>query len=568
MPALPSLGLNRFGSVRTAHPNTAVAPTANTTTKTPYWARTEADEQQQPLNTPVPRVVERKPVGGITSAGTTPSRKQSIARKPVAAAAAAEPGLVYTPVEGDPYRADPVQQWTNQVEPESHGSVPQAEAWPTENPLSPGSIFANGRPQAATASKSKGILSRGIGSIRKAAGQAKRSLPVSNQPKSLTPMAETLRHQNPDAHINMSTPLKLVDIEVAQANPQRYGRPLINDLPTAGIQADALTRSKGEPTSIQAFSKPAAAPVAPVVPADSATPKSKQQVSRMVVNSDDRETIFGDIIAAASDPAWTPEPRPQTKGQARGENEGKRKVSSSRAPSAMPASFNPIPSAGNPFTARSRSTRVPQPLHVTDHAVDINKSLPPSPAPGSLRCQTAAYNPVYASQQDTNRFSTTSLSEALEADGARRASYVPGIKCANCEKLIDAFQVADHRCGRRAAQAVDRESSASGPSREEIYAANYGMPSAGSPATAWGRDFLRSFCDLPGRDSGVADDEPEVIVDTFVRPGHTSWSGAVRSGVGSIVHSLRGIIVGGSDAIRHSNEVDAANGWDYKPGVS
>jgi hypothetical protein len=177
-----------------------------------------------------------------------------------------------------------------------------------------------------------------------------------------------------------------------------------------------------------------------------------------------------------------------------------------------------------------------------------------------MRRQTPAYNPAYAAQSVNSRFA-----EALESDGAHRASDIPGIKCSDCGKMIDAVQVADHRCGRRAAQAVDRGNwQPAGLSRTDTYASNYGRPARQSPATAWGRSSIQS---LEGWNTGFVDsnDESDVVVDTFVRGDHTSWRGAVHSGVGSDVQSMRGHIDGGSDEVRRSNEAGAVYGWNGQP---
>jgi hypothetical protein len=540
MPALPSLGLNRFGSVRTARPTSTVVPTTTATLKTPYWAGTEASDDSQVAQPPTRHIIQRKPVGVSAEANTIPPPSQSIPRKPVPSSP--EPALAYTPVQGDPYRADSVHQWA----PGNLSSLVQGEFQQQEIPLSPGSIFANGRPQRATTTKSKTtrVLSRGFGSICKVAGKAKdaaAAVAVSDEPKISTPVAGSFHRSERNGSVIMNTPLHLVGIEVAQADQPRYGKPdyLLNG--AARIpdhQAEALAQFTGEPVRMQS-------PPEPVAPAAPSASKLKQPVSRKVVNDADRETAFGDIIAAAQDSSWVAEPEAQAPDQALNMNKGKGRATGIRAPSSMPPSLRPTPSAGNPFTVRSQQM------------ANIDKTLPPSPAPGSLRRQTPAYDPTYASQANVNRLSTSSLSEALEAEGARRASYVPEIKCSDCGKMIDVCQVSDHRCGQRAAQAVDYESRVTGPSRADKYETNYG-PEQLTPASALDRDCTNAFSDLPWRDSCL--DEPPVIVDTFVRQGHTSWE--LYSGVGSAVQSLKGHISGGTEAIRRNNTEDAMNGWN------
>lgn len=289
-------------------------------------------------------------------------------------------------------------------------------------------------------------------------------------------------------------------------------------------------------------------------------PVPKRSKSRKVVNDSDRETLFGDIIAAAQDSSWVEEAEAPAKGRVRGDEKAKCNVGGIRASAAMPPSFA-IPAAGNPFAARPQHSAAPAPLRIPQQPAHLDKSLPSSPAPGSMRRQTAVNNPVYAPRHDASRFS-----EALESDGARRASYVPGIKCSDCGKMINAVQVADHRCGRRAAQAVDHESHApTGLSRADTYRSNYGRPERLSPATTWGRGCMESISNVQGYETGFADDgdEADVVVDTFVRGDHTSWRGVVQSGVGSDVQSMRGHISGGLDEVRRSNEADAVNGWGW-----
>jgi endogenous inhibitor of DNA gyrase (YacG/DUF329 family) len=580
MPAIPSLGLNRFGSVRsTARPTTTVTPATLTPTKTPYWAGTEDSDETQATQPPARHVIHRKPVGVSAEATTTSPPSHSIPRKPVAASP--EPVLVYTPVQGDPYRTDSVHQWAPaSLKPVAQGGVQQQEI-----PLSPGSIFANGRPQSAATTKSKTAskLSRGFGSIRKVAGKAKvaaAATAISDEPKISTPVAGSFHRGDRSGLGPMNTPLHLVGIEVAQADPPRYGKPdyqLNGAAPIPDHQAEALARLTGEQVPKHAAAvpraddlawlmdepaptQPSVKPVAPQAPAAPAAPHLKRQASRKVVNNDDRATLFGDIIAAAQDSSWVTEPETQARGQAQGEPKDKGRASGPRAPPVLPASFNSAPSKGNPFAAGRHPSAASRSLNATRQAANADKSLPSSPAPGSMRRQTPAYHAAYASQDEAERYSTSSLKEALETEGARRASFVPGIKCADCGKMIDAVQVSNHRCGQRAAQAVDHESWASGPSREDKYAANYVISSSErwTPASAWGRDCMDTFSGMPGDDSCL--DDPPVVVDTFVRNSHTSWNGVVHAGEGS-TQSLTGRIGGGTEGFRKSNAADAANDW-------
>ncbi|GAB7322062.1 hypothetical protein MBLNU13_g03105t1 [Cladosporium sp. NU13] len=518
-----------------------MAPAAPSTVKLPYWARDEDDDQRQgsqPMATPI---IRRKPVGMGPQATTTPNTSiaptpLSIPRKPVPTPPAAEPVLAFKPVDGNQYHTAPVQQWDNQSRPDTAVPVAQVHvdnvAQQSEIPLSP-------ELQAAPIKKSKanGVLSRGFGTIRKAAGHAMRS-PAADGPKISTPVAGSFHRSGLNSPVVMETPLQLVGLEVAQADVPRYGKPdhLLESPRTVGPRPHSLSWLTNEPVPTQP-------PAAPAAPAASAP---KRSASRKVVNEADRQTLFGDIIAAAQDSSWVNEPEPQAKGSAPREEKGKDRVASLKKAPTMPPSFT-IPSAGNPFAARPR-----QP-------VNFDKSLPSSPAPGSMRRQITVTNPVQPAPQYTSRFQ-----EALESDGGRRASYVPGIKCSDCGKMIDAVQVADHRCGERAAQAVDRDDwQPAGLSRADTYTANYGRPPRLSPATTWGRDCMQSLSGLQGHETGFVDDgvEPDVVVDTFVRGNHTSWRGVVNLGVGSDVHSLRGHISGGSDEVRRSNEVEQANFW-------
>jgi len=583
MPAIPSLGLNRFGSVRsTARPTTTVAPATPTTIKTPYWAGTEDSDETQATQPPARYVIHRKPVGVGAEATTTSPPSHSIPRKPVAASP--EAVQVYAPVQGDPYRTDSVHQWAC----ESVDHVAQGDLQQQDIPISPGSICANGRPQRAATTKSKTVsaLSRGLGSIRKIATKARdtAAVAVSDEPTISTSVAGSFHRGDRNGHVHMNTPLHLVGIEVAQADPPRYGKPDYQLNGAAQIpdhQAEALARLTGEPIPKHAAAvpraddlawlmdepaptQPSVKPVAPQFPAAPAAPHPKRQASRKIVNSDDRETIFGDIIAAAQDTLWITEPETQAKGQAQAEPKGKGRASGPRAPPVLPASFNPAPSKGNPFTAGRQPSAASRSPNARRQAPYNDKSLPSSPAPGSARRQTPAYNATFAPQDEAERFSTSSLKEALETEGARRASFVPGIKCSDCGKMIDVVQVSAHRCGQRAAQAVDHESWASGPSREQKYAASYGLSSQDqmSPATAWGQECTNAFSDLPWSDSGVED--PPVVVDTFVRPGHTSWIVSAEGSTQSLGH-----LSGGMEGVRRSNAADAANDWpDRRSGMS
>jgi hypothetical protein len=529
-----------------------MTPAINTTSKTPYWARDEDDDQPQAQQHTATPIVRRKHVatspGAITVTDTSiPPIAQSIPRKPVPVQPAAEPVLVYTPFEGNPY-TDSAQQWTNQTNPESLTPVAQVVGYNTaqqpEVSLSPA---------PTKKSKATGVLSRGFGTIKKATGRARRSLETSGETKISTPIAGNYHRSGLNSPVVMTTPLHLVGIEVAQADVPRYGKPdhLLASPHIAYPRDDSLGWLTGEPVPTQ----PSAASAAPPAPDAPVPTRSK---SRKVVNDSDRETLFGDIIAAAQDSSWVDDSQTQAKGQARGEENGQRNASGILASATMPQLFT-IPSSGNPFAARVNPSVGPASLGMSRQPTNLDKSLPSSPAPSSMRRQTTVNNPAYAPRYDGSRFA-----ESLESGGARRASYVPGIKCSDCGKMIDPVQVSDHRCGRRPAQAVDRDDwQPAGLSRADTYASNYGRRSRLSPAIAWGRDYMQSLSGLQGHETGFVDnnDESDVVVDTFVRSDHTSWRGVVHSDVGSDVQPMTGHISGGSEGVRRSNRVDEANYW-------
>jgi hypothetical protein len=395
-------------------------------------------------------------------------------------------------------------------------------------PLSPGQLLSNGMTKATR------VLSQGMGSVRRAASQAKRALSVSHEAKIGSPIPGTFQRGDRAGYVLESQedilPLHLVGLEVAQANVRQFGQA---DHVLADAKGDpravAMSMLTGDPVAPQPSSNsetpapPAPAPApAPAPPAKSAPPMSKKS-ARKVVGENGRDTVFGDILDAVYDSSWASEP----KAEAQSDHKGKGRAGS-RTPSAMPASFRPVPTAGNPFAVRRDSARMAP--------ANLDKSLPPSPAPGSLRRNTPHPSQTWASQASQSRPSRTgttksSLAETLKADGVRRASYVGGIKCINCSRIIDACAANDHRCGQRAAQAVDNESQPTGFSRADAYAANFGQD--------WSKD-----------------DDPEVVVDTFVHNGYTSWKGVVRAEGGGSKRSLQGRVGGGSESIRRSNEAE------------
>jgi hypothetical protein len=520
--------------------NSKTTTMAATTTKAPYWAGTEVSAKSQTTQPQAAHGISRKPGGAghnthTTSRTSTSPAARIILRKPVATVPASSPGWKYNAVEGNPYAQDATQQWIpasgsankQRGTSPSHISTEKANGFQQnffdgahhqQVPLSPGQLLSNGMTKATDA------LSRGMESVRRAASQAKRALSVSHEPKISSPVPGSFQRGDRAGYVLESQedilPLHLVGLEVAQANVRQFG------------QADyALADAKGDPRAV-AMSMLTGDPMAPQpssnsetpalpAPATPAPPKSKR-TARKVVGQSGRDTVFGDILDAGYDSSWTSEP--EALAQSDGKGKGR---AGSRTPSAMPASFRPVPTGGNPFAVRRDSARMAP--------VNLDRSLPSSPAPGSLRRCTSHFPQTWASQASQARTSRTgtaksSLAETLKADGVQRASYVGGIKCTNCGKVVDACAANDHRCSQRAAQAVDNESQPTGFSRANAYAANFGNQD-------WSKD-----------------DDPEVVVDTFVHNGYTSWKGIVRAEGGGSKKSLQGRVGGGSEGVRRSNE--------------
>lgn len=626
MPTFHRFG-SRKGSASTAQPSpdvalpatkiktpywasTEVNPSAPTTTpaaptiqRKPVGASANAGTQpQQPISPPA-RSVQRKPVP------TSPSP---------------QPTWRYNPVEGNPYRPGPrrdsIQYGLYLAQPEA-STQPAAEAnrrtyspphWATaeeienlhdprvaarcqarinarnaseehERPLSPGSIFANGgvpvAPERKTSKASK-VFSRSIGGVKKAAEQAKRALSVSHEPKVSSPVPGSFRRGNEGRVMQQQegvAPIEVVDLEVAQGDVQRYGRVDLQPFnpQIAGPRAEAWALLTGEPIPAQSprmspaavpmpsapahpprtssrkpppvatpRPRPAApvpAPAHPAVPAVPAATKSKQNPC-MVLGEDGRETLFGDFVDLANNSSWVKDVQGNASEEARYEGKGKGR--------AAPTSTSDAPSTA--------PTMAPKPLKVRKQPV-VDKSLPPTP-PEQLptrhnTLRTLQETALPAETPNNQPVAAPSLAAALAAEGVRPTSYVPGIKCSDCGKMIDVVSVGDHRCGKRAAQAVDHERQPTGPSREEVYAANFRGGYSTGPAELVGQDGIYGFLD--------SDNEPNVVVDTFMHSGHTSWKGIVRAEDGASTESLVGKLSGGVEGIRLSNEADRANG-SYK----
>lgn len=631
MPTFSRSG-SKKGSDRAAQQSPPVALPA-TKIKTPYWASTEVNPSA-PTTTPAAPTIQRKPVGASADAGTQPQQSisppaRSVQRKPVPASPSTQPTWRYNPVEGNPYRPGPrrdsiqyglqfVQPEANQQpSPETNRRTYSPPHWASpeeadnlhdprvaarcqarinarnaseehERPLSPGSIFANGGVPAAPErrpSKASKVFSRGLGGVKKAAEQAKRALSVSHEPKISAPVPGSLARGGGRVMQQQEgvAPLNLVDLEVAQADVERFGRV---DLQLAnkeivGPRAEAWSLLTGEPVPAQpphipsvAAAPPPPRPSAPVhpprtssrkpaptamprprpaapvhapapAPAVPAATKSKQN-PRMVLGEDGRETLFGDFVDLANDSSWVKDAQGNANEQARYEGKGKGRAAPPLAPTANSRSASP--------------TMAPKPLKVRKQPV-VDKSLPPTP-PEQLptrhnTLQTLQETTLPAETPNNQPVPAPSLAAALAAEGVRPTSYVPGIKCSDCGKMIDAVSVTDHRCGKRAAQAVDNEAQSTGPSREEVYAANFRAGCSTVPAELVGQGGIYGFLD--------SDNEPNVVVDTYLHSGHMSWKGVVRAG--DSVESLAGQLEGGAEDVRRSNELEQeaqANGRHNK----
>jgi hypothetical protein len=485
------------------------------TTKAPYWAGTEASAKSQTTQPQSAHRISRKP-HNTQAVPRTPSSPAAttIPRKPVATAQASSPGWNYNAVEGNPYAQDAAQQWVpasgsgnrQRGTSPSHISTEKANSFQQnffdgahhqQVPLSPGQLLSNGM------TKATGALSRGMGGVRRAASQAKRALSVSSAPRIGSPIPGSFQRNDRAGFVLESQedilPLELVGLEVAQGDVRRFGQ-ADHALAGRALALAMLTGEVDQPQPSRNSGRPASP--APATPTPAA-PKSKKADHR-VVGQQGRDTVFGDIVDAGYD---TPEAESDGKGKGR---------AGSRTHSAMPASFRPVPASGNPFAVRRDSARMAP--------ANLDKSLPSSPAPGSMRRCTPHPSQAWASQASQSRTSRTGTTNS-----SQQPSYVASIKCTDCGKLLDVYSTSDHRCDRRDAQAADSERQATGYSREDVYAANFGNED-------WSKD-----------------DNPEVVVDTFVHNGYTSWKGVVRTEGGG---SIRGRVGGGSEGVRRSNEAD------------
>jgi hypothetical protein len=267
--------------------------------------------------------------------------------------------------------------------------IPQAApVVPEEGHLSPGSIFNNGRVSAplTRAQAASKAFSRGLGGVRKAAGQAKRA--VSHAGPSITsPVANTFSRGDRTGFVPLGqediSALDLVGIELAQRDVRRFGQAdhAISDARADDPTAAALSQLTGEPIPPQT-PHPSTCP-APSTTTPAPPEPSPRAPGRRVVGQEERKNVFGDIIATGHDASWTGD---------------------SHAPATQSAPLNRMPAAGNPFvtlkqsmnpfiTPRESENLVPQALPINKQPSNIEKSPPALPIPDSLLRSTRRPSP-------------------------------------------------------------------------------------------------------------------------------------------------------------------------------
>jgi len=520
MPGLSNFGLSRSGSVRTAVPQTPTAPSTPVNIKLPYWAGTEEEVQAAQVvpSRSASRRLGRKPVAASKATPPTISRAPSPSPTPAASARrfSYEPsGRTYEPLARNPYVDSVVHYWQEQVAAAAEGApqrpvsppyVPRgvaqrhgqpAVAQPSDGQsqirsLSPGSIFANGGTPPALSSARKASLtaiSRGIGSLRKATTTTvKKALNAQHEPKISSPVAGTFRRGIPAGHVlepqDDVAPLDLVGLEVAQADMPRFGQPDFKIAATqeavrrsqrASARAEAHEMLTGEPTP--ATTARIASPSA----THASKPAPKKDVPRKVVDSS-----MADFFGAGMDDSWVPDPR---------------------------AGLDPPPGPTDPSPALKKplAALVPAALKIKKLRAANNPLPPKQPtlaqsavpklnlaAPRPLQQPTPT--PTQAPVQRPRPATPVGKSGLAAALGTRGASYLPGVTCTQCGKVVDAVAVPDHRCGKKSAS--DRDPQPSDWSREQFYQSNF--------------------------ESGEQDSRSEVFIDTHIRPGHTSWRAGKR----------------------------------------
>lgn len=545
MPTFP-----HFGKSSSVSDAAAPQPVPARRVKTPYFASgSEVSLLEASLALPP---LPAGPASKVEVSTKASSTKQTIPRKPVAAPTLSGPDTTYKPVFGYLLRPEGAQaalrpatshefsrkrrdssphyisseEFDNFAQPgvkagcharlEAHNN-----AQPRERPLSPGSVFANGRPQTPpTQSTASKALSRGIGSVRKAAESVKSVL--AHEPKISGPIPGSFHRHERAGNLEgfgESAPLNLVGLETAQANKGKYAQAdlELESAYVARARAQSFERLTGEPAPSVNAARPASKlasrkPVAPTAP-----------VPRRVVNGADRDTLFGDIIDAASDPNWQQKSQVQVQAESmakthsRVDNRGKGKANPSTQLDPSRNIANRIPAAGNPFVRKdSFQPNVPEVLSVKKQANTTKKLhlTPTAPPRNPSRLQPARQLSV--------------LEQALEAGGARPSSWVPSIKCSDCGQYIEAATADEHQCQNASrsqpSNATTMQSFSS--AREALYRANFGLP------------------------LDPNDDEPEVIVDTFLHEGHTTWKGTTKVDGRNEPKTHSGQIEGGLEGIR------------------
>lgn len=503
----------RRGSIQQTPPST---PQQSTKTKRPYWAGTE--EEYQPSSTPY-----------------TPSTEKKIPRKPVPTTGIPSPGFVYKPVEGNPYLPSPTSTKApssthnpikhKPVEGNPYPDCPSSSKSPKETrnsvkhtpqkshnveekplpprPLSPGSIFNNGKPQHVswapeTGNKRKysGSLSKGFDSIIRAASTAKHAMSSTKVPdeapgpKISSPIPGSFRRSGMTPNDDPE-PLNLVGLEVAQANVRKYGQAdhtlattqalavasrasaLAKDVRKAKKESPASPRTPETPTS--PTHKIPRKPVPKPQPKSTA-PAPAPNPRRVISTASDAVTTWGQIIDAGMDETWVKD--------AEAKQQVRRSKQHAGASTGTPRT-DPVPDSQKSSTRMS-----PAPLRFSKRP-SVNQEAPSVPAP----------------------------------EQPYKSAVVQAVRCSNCGGKVAVAAVEKHTCER---YPPPRQS------REALYAANF--------------------------PSDAPEDENEVIVDTFVRSQHTSWVGQGKSKDGKTSWSHQDRVGSGSEGRRTLEGSDAEEG--------
>lgn len=504
--------MGRKGSVQETPPST---PQKSTMTKRPYWAGTE-DEYQPP---PTPY---------------TPTTEKKIPRKPVPMSGIPSPGFVYKPVEGNPYLPSPssTKAPSSNYNPTKHKPVdgkpyqrsPSSSKAPKEahnpvkrtshkspdvkdkplppRPLSPGSIFNNGKPQHASWAPEpghkrsySGSLTKGFDSIIRTASTAKHAMSTKVEDeapglKISSPIPGSFKRSGmtPD---DDPEPLDLVGLEVAQANVKKYGQAdhalattqalavagrasaLAKDVRKAKKEAPAPPKSPETPTS--PTHKIPRKPVPKPQPKSTA-PAPAPNPRRIISTASDAVTTWGEIIDAGMDETWVKDA------------EAKQQVRKSKQPTGA-------------LTGARRTNHVPDPRGEASRM---------SPAPLRISKRPSGDQSAASAPAEKQPY---------------KSKVVPAVRCSNCGGKVAVAAVATHKCER---YLPPRQS------REAVYAANYPM--------------------------NAPEDENEVIVDTFVRSQHTSWVGQGKSKDGKTSWQHQDRVGSGSEGRRTLEGSDAQEG--------